>query len=169
MGCSRMVPSKSKPKTYEGMGRFMNFGLILMMRLKGYIKKARTIEGLAKKLKLPVEDLKSTIERYNQMSKLGEDKEFGKPAKDLLSLDKPPYYGYTYGGWLLTTMDGLRINENTQVLDTEGNAIEGLYAAGDVAGGFFSNNFYPELVVGVAVGKSMTFARHAILHMTDSK
>ena len=65
-------------------------------------------------------------------------------------------------------MDGLRINEDTQVLDIEGNAIEGLYAAGDVAGGFFANNLYPELVVGVAVGKSMTFARHAILHMTGA-
>jgi succinate dehydrogenase/fumarate reductase flavoprotein subunit len=65
-------------------------------------------------------------------------------------------------------MDGLRINENTQVLDKSGNPIEGLYAAGDVAGGFFANNLYPELVVGVAVGKTMTFARHAILHMTGS-
>jgi len=169
IGCSRMVPSTSKPKTHEGMGRFMNSGMILMMRLKGYIKKARTIEGLAKKLKLPVTELKSSIEHYNQMARLGEDKDFGKQAKDLLALKKAPYFGVTYGGWLLTTMDGLRINENTQVLDTKGNVIEGLYAAGDVAGGFFANNFYPELVVGVAVGKSMTFARHAILHMTGSK
>ncbi|MGA1978442.1 MAG: FAD-binding protein [Bacteroidales bacterium] len=168
IGCSRMVRSKSKPKTYEGMGRFMNSGLILVMRLKGYIKKSRTIEGLAKKLKLPVEELKSTVERYNQMARLGEDKDFGKQAKDLLALERPPYYGVTYAGWLLTTMDGLRINENIQVLDINGNVIEGLYAAGDVAGGFFANNFYPELVVGVAVGKTMTFARHAILHMTGS-
>jgi succinate dehydrogenase/fumarate reductase flavoprotein subunit len=168
IGCSRMVPSKSKPLTYEGMGKFMNSGMIMMMRLKGFIKKARTIEGLAKKLKLPASALRATIEHYNQMAKQGEDKDFGKQAKDMLALKKAPYYGVTYGGWLLTTMDGLRINENTQVLDTKGNAIEGLYAAGDVAGGFFANNFYPELVVGVAVGKSMTFARHAILHMTES-
>lgn len=169
IGCSRQIPSKSKPKTYEGMGWLMNFGLNLMMRQKGYIRKARTIEGLAKKLKLPVEEFKSTVERYNQMAKSGEDKEFSKPAKDLLALEKPPYYGATNAGWLITTMDGLRINEDTQVLDKEGNAIEGLYAAGDVAGGFFANNFYPELVVGLAVGKTMTFARHAILHMTDSE
>lgn len=167
IGCSRMVPSKSRPKTYEGMGRFMNAGMLMMMRLKGYIRKARTIEGLAKKLSLPVDEFKATIERYNQMAKQGEDKDFGKSAKDLLPLEKAPYYGVTYGGWLLTTMDGLRINENIQVVDTKGNPIEGLYAAGDVAGGFFANNFYPELVVGVAVGKSMTFARHAVLHMTD--
>lgn len=169
IGCSRMIPSKSRPKTYEGMGHFMNWGMTLMMRLRGYIKKARTIEGLARKLKLPAEEFKATIEHYNQMAAQGEDKDFGKAGKDMLALNKAPYFGVTYGGWLLTTMDGLRINEDTQVLDTEGNAIEGLYAAGDVAGGFFANNFYPELVVGVAVGKSMTFARHAILHMTGSK
>ncbi|MRR23428.1 FAD-binding protein, partial [bacterium] len=148
IGCSRMVPSKSRPRTYEGMGRFMNAGMLMMMRLKGYIRKARTIEGLAKKLKLPADEFKATIERYNQMAKQGEDKDFGKAAKDLLPLEKAPYYGVTYGGWLLTTMDGLRINENIQVVDTKGDPIEGLYAAGDVAGGFFANNFYPELVVG---------------------
>ncbi|MCF8223646.1 MAG: FAD-binding protein [Bacteroidales bacterium] len=169
IGCSRVVRSKSKPKTFEGMGRFMNSGLILMMRLKGYIKKSRTIEGLAKKLKLPEEELKSSVKRYNEMAGFGEDKDFGKPAKDMLALNKPPYYGVTYAGWLLTTMDGLRINENIQVMDKKGNAIEGLYAAGDMAGGFFANNFYPELVVGVAVGKTMTFARHAVLHMTGSE
>lgn len=168
IGCSRMVRSKSKPRTYEGMGRFMNAGMLMMMRVKGYIKKARTIEGLAKKLRVPSEEFKATIDRYNEMAKAGQDTDFGKPGKDMLPLVRPPYYGVTYGGWLLTTMDGLRINENIQVVDRKGDAIEGLYAAGDVAGGFFANNFYPELVVGVAVGKSMTFARHAVLHMTGS-
>ena len=168
IGCSRLIPSKSKPKTYEGMRFLPNYGLLTLMRLKGMLKKSRSIEGLAKKLKLPPEELKATVERYNRMAKLGKDEDFGKDPHTLLPLVKPPYYGITNAGWLLTTMDGLRINENTQVLDKKGNAIEGLYAAGDVAGGFFADNLYPELVVGVAVGKTMTFARHAILHMTGS-
>lgn len=168
VGCSRVIPSESKPKTYEGTGWLMINGMNLMMRLKGQIRKSNTLEGLAKELRLPVEEFKRTVERYNQMSRQGEDKDFGKPAKDLLPLEKPPYYGVTNAGWLLTTMDGLRINENTQVLDTKGNPIDGLYAAGDVAGGFFANNLYPELIVGVACGKTMTFARHAVLHMTGA-
>jgi succinate dehydrogenase/fumarate reductase flavoprotein subunit len=166
IGCSRQIRSKSSPKTYEGFGWLMTFGFLMKKKLQGHIKKANTIEGLAKKLKLPVEEFKSTVERYNQMARLGEDKDYGKPAKDLLALDKPPFYGVTNAGWLLATVDGLRINENTQVMDRMGSAIQGLYAAGDIAGGFFANNLYPELVVGVAVGKTMTFARHAILHMT---
>jgi fumarate reductase flavoprotein subunit len=168
IGCSRMIPSDSEPKTREGMGWLMCFVLNTMASLKGHIKKATTIEGLARKLKLPVKELKSTIERYNEMAKLGEDKDFGKPAKDLFPMEKPPYYGVTHAGWLLCTMDGLKINKDIQVLDGKGNPIEGLYAAGDVAGGFFANNLYPELVVGVACGKTMTFARHAILHMTGT-
>ena len=165
IGCSRMVPSKSKPKTLEGAGRFGAFGLITMARMRGYVKKARTIEGLAKKLKLPVDALKATVERYNRMAKAGVDEDFGKPAKDLFALETPPFYGITLSGHLLTTMDGLHINTDMQVLDKNGNAIEGLYAAGDVAGGFFANNYYAELIPGVACGKTITFARHAVLHM----
>ncbi len=168
IGCSRIVPSKSTPRTFEGMRFLPNYGLMMLMRVRGLLKKSRTIEGLAKKLKLPPEEFKATVERYNEMAKLGEDKDFGKDPDTLLPLVKPPYYGITNAGWLLTTMDGLRINTNIQVVDTEGNAIEGLYAAGDVAGGFFGDNLYPELCVGVAVGKTMTFARHAVLHMTGS-
>ena len=168
IGCSRMIKSKSTPRTLEGMGFLPNYVLMTLMRMKGMLKKSGTIEGLAKKLKLPPEELKATVERYNKMARLGEDKDFGKDPDTLLPLIKPPYYGITNAGWLLTTMDGLRINTNIQVVDTEGNVIEGLYAAGDVAGGFFGDNLYPELCVGVAVGKTMTFARHAILHMTGN-
>lgn len=86
-------------------------------------------------------------------------------GKDLIAVNEPPYYGCTNAAWLLCTMDGLTINEDMQVQDKDGNTIPGLYAAGDCAGGFFANNFYPKLIVGVASGKSATFARHAIRHM----
>lgn len=168
VGCSRMLPSKSKPKTYEGMGFLANYAFLMLHRFRGKLKKSNTIEGLAKKLMLPPEELKATVERYNQMAELGEDKDFGRPGNTLFPIKKPPYYGITNAGWMMTTMDGLRINTNIQVVDKNGNAIEGLYAAGDVAGGFFGDNLYPELCVGIAAGKTTTFTRHAILHMTGS-
>ncbi len=168
IGCSRQVPSTSKPATYEGITKMMNSALLAKATLGGYVQKAATIEELAKKLKLPVDAFKATVERYNRMAKAGVDEDFGKPAKDLIALETPPFYGATNAGWLLTTMDGLHINADMQVLDKSGNVIKGLYAAGDVAGGFFANNLYPELVVGVASGKTITFARHAILHMTGT-
>lgn len=165
LGCSRHVPSTTTPRTYEGFGKFQLFGLLAMQILQGHVKVANTIEGLAKKLKLPPKQLEMTVEQYNKFAKSGVDTDFGKPADHLFPLNKPPYYGATVGGWLLCTMDGLKINGDMQVVDSKGEVIEGLYAAGNVAGGFFANNFYPELIIGVAVGKTVTFARHAVLHM----
>jgi hypothetical protein len=166
VGCSRTMASKARPRTWEGVTHPVTIGFFLIQALKGNLKMAWSIEGLAKKLKLPVEETKKTVERYNQMANQGKDVDFGKPAKDLLPVSHPPYFGITNGAWVLCTMDGLEINENMQVLDKNGEVIEGLYAAGNDAGGFFANNYYPELIVGVASGKSMTFARHAIRHMT---
>lgn len=38
------------------------------------------------------------------------------------------------------TMGGVQINTNTEVLDTNGNVIRGLYAAGEVTGGIHGGN-----------------------------
>ena len=73
----------------------------------------------------------------------------------MIALDKPPFYSALQGGSLLCTLDGLRINTKMQVLDKSGEPIEGLYAAGDCSGGFFAHN-YPEYIVGVAVGRTLT-------------
>jgi len=168
VACCRQIPSPTKPATYEGIGKMLNRVLLARASLKGYIQKANSIEELATKLKLPVHAFKATVERYNRMAKAGVDEDFGKPAKDLIALETPPFYGATNAGWMMHTTDGLRINTDMQVLDTQGKAIDGLYAVGDVAGGFFGTNYYPELVVGVASGKTITFARHAVLHMTGA-
>jgi succinate dehydrogenase/fumarate reductase flavoprotein subunit len=163
IGCSRMVPSTSVPATGEGMGPEYVAGFIAEKLGSGAIQQADSIEELATKLQLPPQALKATVEKYNQMAAAGVDDEFGKDATDLIALEKAPFYGATVAGQLLTTMDGLIINSDMQVLDANHDVIEGLYATGDVAGGFFAHN-YPELAVGVAAGKSLTFSRHAILH-----
>ena len=85
----------------------------------------------------------------------GEDEDFGKESYRMLPLENPPYYGCRQGATVLCTLDGLRINTKMQVLDTEGNPIEGLYSAGDCSGGFFAHN-YPEYIVGVAIGRTLT-------------
>jgi succinate dehydrogenase/fumarate reductase flavoprotein subunit len=164
IGCSRLVPSTSEPKTGEGMGKEILDKMIAGQIAGGWVQQADTIEDLAKKLLLPPDSLKKTIDRYNELAANGVDEDFGKPTKDLLPLSKAPYFGAIVGAYLLTTMDGLQINTDMQVLDSDRQPIEGLYATGDVAGGFFAHN-YPELAVGIASGKTMTFARHAIMHM----
>lgn len=164
VGCSRLVPSNSNPKTGEGIGKDATAAMIQKNIELGNTQTADTIEELAEKLKISADKLKATIDRYNELAASGVDDDFGKPKADLLPIDTAPFYGVTLGGTLLCTLDGLLINPDMQVLNSDYSVIEGLYAAGDVSGGYFSNN-YPELQVGCASGRSMTFGRHAVLHM----
>ncbi|MCD7885643.1 MAG: FAD-dependent oxidoreductase [Lachnospiraceae bacterium] len=154
IGCARIEPSESGGKlqifSYEA-----EQGLLGSLEEAGLIQSADTLEELAEKLNIPVDTFVSTVERYNELCENGEDEDFGKEAYRLLPVNTPPYYGCRQGASLLCTLDGLRINTEMQVLDSEGNPIQGLYAAGDCSGGFFAHN-YPEYIVGVAVGRTLT-------------
>ena len=130
-------------------------GLLAGMEQGGLIQKADTLEELAEKLNMPADAFVATVERYNELCAKGEDEDFGKESYRMLPLENPPYYGCRQGATVLCTLDGLRINTKMQVLDTEGNPIEGLYSAGDCSGGFFAHN-YPEYIVGVAIGRTLT-------------
>lgn len=125
----------------------------------GVYWKADTLEELAEKLQLPYDELQKTVDRYNELYDKQVDEDYGKEAARLSAIRQPPFYGGWFGGNLLTTLDGLRINTDMQVLDENNQVIEGLYAAGDCSGDFFSGN-YPEYIIGVAVGRTMTFGRH---------
>ena len=100
------------------------------------------------------------IDDYNALVDSGEDTQFGKEPHRLSRIDTAPFYGCWYGGSLLTTTDGLRIDKDMRVLDENDNVIEGLFAAGDVSGCFFSDN-YPEYLVACACGRTCTEGRHA--------
>ncbi|MCC8103212.1 MAG: FAD-dependent oxidoreductase [Clostridiales bacterium] len=154
IGCARIEPSESGGKlqifSYEA-----EQGLLGGLEEAGLIQSADTLEELAEKLNIPVDTFVATVERYNELCEKGEDEDFGKEAYRLLPVNTPPYYGCRQGASLLCTLDGLRINTEMQVLDSDGSPIEGLYAAGDCSGGFFAHN-YPEYIVGVAVGRTLT-------------
>jgi hypothetical protein len=131
--------------------------------LGGFVM-ADTIEDLAASLQIPVDNFTKTVARYNELYEKQVDEDYGKEPYRLSALNTPPYYGAILGGSLLTTLDGVRINKDMQVLDLQGDVIEGLYAVGDVSGGMFSGN-YPELIIGSACGRTLTFGRHAALHI----
>ena len=126
---------------------------------QGVMVKADTLEELAEKMQLPKEEFLAQVDEYNEMFDNQEDTQFGKEAYRLSALRTPPFYGCWFGGSLLTTLDGLRINKDCQVIGKDGGVIEGLYAAGDVSGSFFSGN-YPEYIVGCASGRTSTQGRH---------
>ena len=64
------------------------------------------------------------------------------------------------GAWFLATLDGITIDTNMHPCDENGDPILGLYLTGNDSGGFFSVS-YPNLLTGLACGRTMTFGRRA--------
>lgn len=106
---------------------------------KGLLTEAQTIADLAKALSIPAEDLENTVSAYNRFADEGKDPDFGREAP-LQKLEKAPFYAVEVGPAVHHTMGGLAINTNAEVLDTNGNVIKGLYAAGEVTGGVHGAN-----------------------------
>ncbi|MEY8461478.1 FAD-binding protein [Eggerthellaceae bacterium 24-137] len=135
-------------------------GMIEKLIEDGYVQKADTMEELAEKLNLPVEATVASWKRYNEMAAAGEDTDYYKEKHRLMAIDTPPFYGVRTGAWFLATLDGVTIDTNMHPCDENGDAIEGLYLTGNDSGGFFSVS-YPNLLTGLACGRTMTFGRRA--------
>ena len=136
---------------------------------EGCFFKADTLEELADKLGFTgdaKETFLATVERYNELYDAQEDTDFGKPAYRLSAIKTAPFYGCWLGASLLTTEQGIAINEKGQALDTNNQPMPGLYVTGDMSGSFFANN-YPCLMAGVAMGRTLTFAMKAIKQMAS--
>ena len=57
------------------------------------------------------------------------------------AIDEPPFEAYAVTCGITFTFGGLRINTNANVLDSDLKPIKGLYAAGEMVGGLFYNNY----------------------------
>ena len=134
---------------------------------EGCFFKADTIEELADKLGFTgdaKETFLATVDRYNELYDQQNDEDFGKPAYRLSAIRTAPFYGCWLGASLLTTEQGIAINEKGQALDNDNKPMPGLYITGDMSGSFFANN-YPCLMAGVAMGRTLTFAMKAVKQM----
>lgn len=159
-GCSRMFDHVNGAESVWPLA--LNEGYFMpMYRDQGYVVKADTIEELAEKLGLPVENFKATVDRYNELYDKQQDEDFGKEAYRLSEMRTAPFEGVRMsGGYFICTMDGIKIDTNINAVDTNGHPIEGLYVAGDCSGGYFDTS-YPNLLAGAAAGRSVTFGRLA--------
>lgn len=134
---------------------------------EGVFFKADTIEELADKLGFTGEakdTFLATVDRYNELYDKQNDEDFGKPAYRLSAIRTAPFYGCWLGASLLTTEQGIAINDKGQALDNDNKSMPGLYVTGDMSGSFFANN-YPCLMAGVAMGRTLTYAIKAIKQM----
>ena len=157
IGCSAM--SRNMPQMVtSSMEKHIEAGLMF---------KCDTLDELADKMGFTgaaKDTFLATVERYNELYDKQNDEDFGKPAYRLSAIRTAPFYGCWLGASLLTTEQGIAINEKGQALDTNNQPMEGLYITGDMSGSFFANN-YPCLMAGVAMGRTLTFAMKAVKQM----
>ena len=158
IGCS----AGTRKNTMEGLEK-----TFASAEEKGCFFRADTIEELADKMGFTgdaKDTFLATVERYNELYDKQNDEDFGKPAYRLSAIRTAPFYGYWLGASLLTTEQGIAINEKGQALDINNQPMAGLYITGDMSGSFFANN-YPCLMAGVAMGRTLTFAMKAVKQM----
>jgi len=127
---------------------------------------ANTLGELAKKLEIDPDGLERTIAAFNAAVGPGTFNPAildGKATRGItppksnwaLPLDSPPYVGYAVTCGITFTFGGLRVDTRARVLDTEDRPIPGLYAAGELVGGLFYQN-YPGgagLMAGAVFGR----------------
>ncbi len=110
-------------------------GLILRKQLV----KADTIGEAADFFDIDAAELKKTVEKYNQYAKDGKDLEFNKRG-ELVPFGEGPYYIMVSKPSVHHTMGGLKINTDANVMGTNGEVIDGLFAAGEVTGDIHGTN-----------------------------
>ena len=101
-----------------------------------YIRKADTLEDLAKRMDVDVATFLDTVARYNKAcdQKLEREPEFGKPLAGLKRLDTPPFYAIQIFPLARKNFGGVKTDIRCRVLDKHFEPIEGLYAAGELCG-----------------------------------
>lgn len=108
------------------------------LKENGYIVVADTLEELAEELGCDYDTLQATVDAFNESVDTGKD-EFGRTLYST-KLENGPWVATARQACVHHTMGGLTIDTEARVLDEDGNAIEGLYAAGEVTGGIHGGN-----------------------------
>lgn len=143
----------------------------------GYLVKADSLAELAKKIDVPKENLRNTVQTFNAGAETGEDHEFGrgstaynhfrgdpehKPNPNLAPLNKGPYYAAKVQMGDLGSFAGLQTDEHSGVVREDGSTIPGLYSVGASAvsvfgGGYpgYGSHIGPALVFGYRMGRDI--------------
>lgn len=130
--------------------------------------RAETLAELAEAMGVPRAALEETVATFNAAARAGR---FDPTARDgrsttglrppksnwALPLESPPFVAYPVTCGITFTYGGLRVDEQARVLDTENKLILGLYATGEITGGFFCFN-YP---AGAGLMRGAVFGRMA--------
>lgn len=152
------------PNMGTGMTQYGDWTTIVPEGVEnGWIHTADTIEDLANKMGVPVNAFTATVARYNELAAGSYDYEpdFGKLGYKMKKIEKPPFYAVPRHASVLTTLSGLEVNADMQVLDEDRKPIEGLYAAGNCSGNFFGGVYQKMTTPGMSVGRAFLTGRVA--------
>jgi hypothetical protein len=166
------------------MEKMRRAGKTAVSSASGWIKQAGTLRELAEKLGIDPDGLERTVLNFNIHARQGKDPEFHRgesyfdrfpsgdikkvqenpedPAAALAPLETPPFYGVETWPGSCGTCGGPRVNKNAQVVNPFGEAIAGLYAAGNASGIGAPGASYG--APGGTIGPGMTFGYLAGLH-----
>lgn len=127
----------------------------------GLVEHGDSLADLAEKIGVNADNLNETINHWNKAVETGKDKDFGRTTGMDRQLDRGPYFAIHIHPAVHYTMGGIHIDTDTEVLDTNGNVINGLYAAGEVSGGLHGNN----RIGGNSIAETVIFGRQAGIQM----
>jgi fumarate reductase flavoprotein subunit len=133
-----------------------------MLEEIGHVYKAESLEQLAKTAGIDSSRLRDTVDSYNAVVAGQRTDEFGRTGLcngvgELVPIEKGPFYAYPAKTLMTSTYCGITINTSAEVVDVSGDVIEGLYAAGEVTGGFHGSAY----MTGTSLGKGALFGRLA--------
>jgi 3-oxosteroid 1-dehydrogenase len=125
-----------------------------------------TLAGLARKVGIDPDGLQATAVRFNGFAREGKDRDFQRgdsahdrwwgdqaaPHPNLGTIEKPPFYALPVYPGALGTKGGPKTNARGQVLNIRGQAIPGLYAAGNTMAGVSGPAYWgPGATIGIAM------------------
>lgn len=144
----------------------------------GFLRKADTLDELAGLCNLDAAQLRSSVDRFNDMVSRGKDEDFQRgehvyeewlgdplhdgPNQSLGSIEEGPFYAMQLYPGDVSTFGGLLTDVHARVLREDGSVIEGLYASGTSTASALGG---VEVGAGGSIGPALTFgyiaARHA--------
>ena len=106
----------------------------------GLVKKADTLEELAKIIGVDAKGLADQVAQYNKFCEAGVDPQFNRPKAMLKPLSKAPYYAVQVQPTFTNTLGGPERNQNAEIMSRNGGTIPHLYGAGEL-GSIWSHKY----------------------------
>ncbi len=128
-----------------------------------WLLRGDTLEELAEKAGIDPAGLRATVDRWNEHVRAGGDPDFGRdsqmgdvyaPDRTLGTIEQPPFYALPVHAGTLGTKGGPRTDVRARVMSARGEAIAGLYAAGNASAPASGAGYFG---AGCTIGVALTF------------